>query len=182
MSTGYQIDHPDRTYFMTFTVVDWVDVFTRRIYSDIIVSSFQYCRAHKGLLVYGFVIMSNHVHCILRAKNGNLPDVLRDFKRHTSSKILEAIAKTPESRRDWMLKRFEFAARRNKREGFYQFWQHDNHAKEIQTEGFFRQKLGYIHANPVRAGWVEKPEDWLYSSMRNYMGLEGVMEVDLSDF
>jgi REP element-mobilizing transposase RayT len=59
------------------------------------------------------VIMSNHLHCILSAKNNNLPDILRDFKRHTASHILKAIQAPSESRRDWMLKRFEFAARSN---------------------------------------------------------------------
>jgi len=181
MSTGYQIDDPSATYFLTFTVVDWVDIFSRKMYRDIIIDSFKYCRKNKGLQIWGYAIMTNHVHCILRAKNGNLPDLLRDFKRHTASKIIKAIGSPYESRKDWMLKRFEFASRKNSRDGFYQFWTHDNHAEVILTNDFFVQKLAYMHLNPVRAGWVEKPEDWLYSSMRNYAGLPALMEIDVSD-
>ena len=182
MSTGYQIDNPAEPYFLTLTVVDWVDIFSRKIYRDIMLDSLAYCRAEKGLQVWGYMVMTNHVHCILRAKNGNLPDILRDMKRHTASKIIKAIASDTESRSDWMLKRFEFAARKNSRDSFYQFWQQNNHAEIILTHDFFCQKLNYIHQNPVRAGWVDKPEDWLYGSMRNYLGMPGLIEIDVSDF
>ena len=204
MSTGYQLDNPAEPYFLTLTVVDWVDIFSRKIYRDIMLDSLAYCRAEKGLQVWGYRVMTNHVHCILRAKNGNLPDILRDMKRHTASKIIKAIASDTESRSDWMLKRFEFAARKNSRDSFYQFWQHNNHAEVIKTHDlfcqklnyiqqnnhaeiiltheFFCQKLNYIHQNPVRAGWVDKPEDWLYGSMRNYLGMPGLIEIDVSDF
>jgi putative transposase len=181
MTTGYKIDHPGRLYFCTFTVVDWVDVFTRKIYNDIVLDSFTYCRTFKELQIWAYVIMSNHVHCILSAKKQNLPDIIRDFKRHTASKILNAIQSYEESRRDWMMKRFEFAARSNVRNSPHQFWQHDNHAEELNTLKFTAQKLDYIHLNPVRAGLVEKPEDWLYSSARNYMFLPSLMEIDLMD-
>ncbi|HEY3387654.1 MAG TPA: transposase, partial [Saprospiraceae bacterium] len=170
------------TYFLTFTVVDWVDIFSRRIYRDILLDSLRYCRAEKGLQIWGYALMTNHIHSILRAKAGNLPSIVQSIKRHTASKILKAIQEVPESRQDWMLKRFEFAARKNSRDSFYQFWNHNNHAELIDTHAFFEQKLNYIHQNPVRAGWVEKPEDWLYSSMRNYMGLEAIMEIDVSDW
>ncbi|MGB4846624.1 MAG: transposase [Saprospiraceae bacterium] len=181
MTTGYYIDHPGNGYFLTFTVVDWVDVFTRKIYRDIVLDSFTYCRNHKGLQVWAYVIMSNHVHCILSAKNNNLPDILRDFKRHTASHILKAIQNPMESRRDWMMKRFEFAARRSIRSQPHQFWMHDNHAEELNTAEFTNQKLNYIHLNPVRAGLVDHPEDWNYSSARNYLYQPALMEIDIAD-
>lgn len=87
MSTGSQIYDKAGSYFLTFQVVDWVDIFTRKVYRDIILDSFDYSRKHKGLQIGSYVIMSNHVHCILSAKDGNLPDIIRDFKRHTASKI-----------------------------------------------------------------------------------------------
>src|SRR5689334_15113680 len=115
MTTGWQITNQSHAYFVTFTVVDWVDVFTRKVYRDIIIDSFKFCRQFKGLKIWGYVIMSNHVHCILSTANGNLSDVIRDFKRHTASAILNAITSPNESRRDWMMKRFEFMARSNGR-------------------------------------------------------------------
>ncbi|MEO5906515.1 MAG: transposase [Saprospiraceae bacterium] len=181
MTTGYRIDHPERMYFLTFTVIDWVDVFTRKIYRDIIIDSFTYCRSFKGLKVWAYVIMSNHLHCILSAKENNLSDVLRDFKRHTASTILKTIHLPTESRRDWLMKRFEFAARTNVRSSPHQFWMHDNHAEELITLLFTVQKLNYIHMNPVRAGLVDNSWDWVYSSSRNYRLEPAVMEIDLLD-
>ncbi len=181
MTTGYRISHPANGYFLTLTVVDWVDIFTRKAYRDFIVDCFTYCRNFKGLNIWAYVIMSNHIHCIFSAKNDNLPDILRDLKRHTASKILKAIQRPHESRSGWMMKRFEFAARSNVRNGVYQFWMHDNHAEELITEKFTAQKLNYIHLNPVRAGLVEKPEDWLYSSARNYINQPALMEIDIMD-
>ena len=181
MPTGYQIDYPAETYFLTFQVVDWVDIFSRQAYRDVILNSFTYCRKEKGLLVYGYVIMTNHVHCILRAREGNLPDIIHDFKRFTASSIIKTIHQVPETRRDWMIKRFEFNAKYNARNSQHQFWTHDNHAELIMTEPFFQQKLQYIHLNPVRAGWVAQPSEWLYSSMRNYMGMPALIEIDLPD-
>ncbi len=181
MTTGYQIEHPDHMYFLTFQVVDWVDIFSRKIYRDIILDSFSYCRKEKGLNVWAYVIMTNHIHCILSANHGNLPDILRDFKRFTATKIIKEINSDHESRRDWMLKRFEFSARRSERNSLHQFWIHDNHAVELNTDRFIRQKLIYIHNNPVKAGWVDNPEDWLYSSARNYACKSSLMDIDILD-
>jgi len=181
MSTGYQIKDRSGFYFLTFQVIDWVDIFTRKVYRDIIIDSFNYCRQHKGLKIWAYVVMSNHVHCILSATNDNLPDIIRDFKRHTASEILKEIKESNESRKDWMLKRFEFAAKSHKRNSELQFWTHENHAIELITHVFTCQKMGYIHDNPVRSGFVEKAEDWMYSSQRNYCGLENLLEIDLMD-
>lgn len=175
------MDNQASVYYFTLIVVDWVDIFTRKIYRDIVIESFAYCRNQKGLKIWAYVIMSNHVHCILSADNNNISDVLRDFKRHTASKILKSIESPNESRRDWMLKRFEFAARSNVRNSLHQFWMHDNHAVEFITAKFAAQKLNYIHMNPVRAGLVEKPEDWLYSSARNYLFMPSLTEIDIMD-
>ncbi|MEZ4911810.1 MAG: transposase [Saprospiraceae bacterium] len=125
MSTGYQIYDKAGSYYLTFQVVDWVDIFSRKVYRDIILDSFAYCRKYKGLQLWAYVIMSNHVHTILSAENGNLPDIIRDFKRHTAAKILKEIKESNESRKDWMLKRFEFAAKSHKRNSEFQFWTHE---------------------------------------------------------
>ncbi len=125
--------------------------------------------------------MSNHLHMIVSAKNENLSAVIRDFKRHTARKILQTITTIRESRRTWMLDRFELAASRHKRNKQYQFWTHENHAIELTSYKFTCQKMAYIHLNPVRAGWVEKAEDWLYSSQRNYLDMEALLKIDLLD-
>jgi REP element-mobilizing transposase RayT len=174
---GYQIRDQSKPHFMTFTVVDWVDIFTRKIYRDIIIDSMRYCQKHKGLILHGYVIMSNHIHVIFQAETGNLSDLVRDFKVFTAKEILKTIEEGPESRSDWMLKRFEFAAKSQSRNSRYQFWEYGNHPEEIYTEKFFWTKLNYLHMNPVRAGIVAKASDFLYSSAPNYVGKEGIIDV-----
>jgi REP element-mobilizing transposase RayT len=166
MSTGYQIEYQFAMYFVTFTVVDWVDVFTRSIYKDILIESLNFCCNNRGLKVYGYVIMSNHMHLIVKSETGILSDTLRDFKRFTATNIIDAVRNVPESRREWMLHRFKWNGSQNIRNTNNQFWIHDNHPELIHSQEFFTQKLNYIHENPVRAGIVYNAENYIYSSAR----------------
>ena len=67
MSTGYQISDQEGLYYLTFQVVDWIDIFTRQVYRDIIIESFKYAIENKGLHLFAYVIMSNHVHLIAQS-------------------------------------------------------------------------------------------------------------------
>ncbi len=109
--------------------------------------------------------MSNHIHVFIKSENAELSAILRDFKSYTSKKIIEEIDACNESRKKWMLKIFKDAA--FKRNSEYQFWTHENHAAYIFSNKFIAQKSDYIHDNPVRAGIVEKPEEYLYSSAKD---------------
>ncbi|MBP6573366.1 MAG: transposase [Flavobacteriales bacterium] len=106
MSSGYRIGDQQAIHFLTFTVVEWIDLFTRRVYRDIILESFRYCQANKGLHVHAWVIMTNHAHAILSTPEDRLSDVVRDLKAHTSKAFIAAIEGGNESRREWMLARF----------------------------------------------------------------------------
>ncbi len=138
---GYQIRDQSKPHFMTFTVVDWVDVFSRKIYRDVVIDSMKFCQKNKGLILQGYVIMSNHLHVIFHAETGNLSDLVRDFKVYTAKSILILIEEGPENRSDWILKRFEFAAKSQSRTSKYQFWEYGNHPEEIFSEKFFWTKL-----------------------------------------
>ena len=165
---------------MTMTVVDWVDVFTRPVYRHIIVDALRFCQENKGLKLYAWVLMSNHLHLIAAAEEGkNLSDILRDFKQFTSRKIIATIQEEPESRRQWLLHRFEFNAKLNPKVRHYKVWQEGNEAKEIYSNDFLEQKLEYIHQNPVRAEWVNEPEHYRYSSAGNYADAGGLLQVKL---
>ncbi|MFZ4457238.1 MAG: REP-associated tyrosine transposase [Bacteroidales bacterium] len=177
MSSGCQIKEQNELHYLTFQVVEWVDIFTRQIYRDIVMSSLRYCQKNKGLEVYAFVVMSNHIHLLARSETRDLSDIVREFKSFTANEILKAIKDEPESRRDWMLNIFEFAAKRHKRCEKYQFWTHENHPEIIYSNQFIDQKINYIHENPVRAGIVEYAEDYLYSSARAYAGKECLLEI-----
>jgi len=180
MSTGYKIDQKAGLYFLTFQIVGWVDIFTRKIYRDIVIENFKYCMTHKQLEVFGYVIMSNHIHVIARSNSGKISDTIRDFKSFTSKKIQEQITQSTESRSDWLKLVFSYHAH-NKPQQNNQVWTHENHAVLLYSQEFMEQKLEYIHQNPVRAGIVCQAEDYLYSSARNYADLENVMEISKVD-
>lgn len=76
---GYKIRDQYAVHFITFAVVEWIDVFTRKAYADIVLDSLRHCMQNKGLKVHAWCIMSNHIHLIVSATNGNLSDLLRDF-------------------------------------------------------------------------------------------------------
>ena len=99
MSRNYKFHNPEGVYFVSFAVVEWVDVFTRNEYKDIIVESLDFCQKNKGLEIFAWCVMSNHVHLIIRAKEGYiLQDIMRDFKKFTSKKIINAIKENPQER------------------------------------------------------------------------------------
>lgn len=149
--------------------MEWVDVFTRKEYRDILLDSIRYCQKGKGLILYAWYLMSNHVHLVVSAVNNDTSDILRDFKKFTSKQIIKAIEENPvESRKEWMLKIFKDAGEQNSRNKYFQFWRQDNQPKELYSERFTSQKLAYIHNNPVEAGIVDKAEEYLYSSARDY--------------
>ncbi len=177
---GYKIRNKKEIHFVTFAVVEWVDVFTRKEYRDILIESLKFCQKEKGLLLHGWCIMSNHVHLIVSAKDENLSDILRDLKKFTSKQIIASIIKNEtESRREWMLSIFRNQAEKNSHNVNYQFWRQDNQPKELYSPAFTVQKLNYLHNNPVEAGLVEKAEDYLYSGARNYVygNSSGLIEV-----
>jgi REP element-mobilizing transposase RayT len=166
--------------YITITVQDWVDIFTRPDYRHIIVSSLQHCINEKGLEVFAWVLMSNHLHLIVSAKEGiHLSDIIRDFKKFTSKKIISTIEDIPESRRKWLLDRFEFAGRTNSKIKYFTVWQEGYHPKEIFSEDFLREKINYIHQNPVRAELVAEAHHYTYSSAIDYAGGKGLITVIL---
>lgn len=141
---------------------------------DIVIASLTFCREQKRLRLHAYVILDNHLHLMVSSEN--LSQVIRDFKRHTAKEIL-AVAR--QDNKQWLLKQFEFFKGAHKGESQHQVWQEGFHPQAITGEEMLRQKLDYIHYNPVRLGLVDRPEDWRYSSARNYFGQEGVLEIDL---
>ncbi len=137
---GYVIRDQSALHFVTFAVVDWIDLFTRKIYRDIIIENLNYCRNHKGLQIHAFVIMSNHLHLILSSETGKLSDTIRDFKSYTSKQLIAAIKETNESRRDWLLNHFRFRGMINSRNEVYQIWTNDNHPEELFSPAVIKIK------------------------------------------
>ena len=170
MSVKYKTGDDQLPHFITFSVVDWIDVLTRNEYKDILVESLKYCIREKGMRLNAWVIMTNHVHLIMSSKAGfKISDILRDLKKYTSKQIVKTIKESLiESRKVWMLYMFERAAKRNSNNKDFQFWQHDNHPIELSTPGMLKERVDYLHENPVKAGIVSEPHHYVYGSAVDY--------------
>jgi putative transposase len=145
MHSRYKIAELESPHFITCTVVGWLPVFTRQKYLDIITAALSFCRQEKGLRLHAYVILDNHLHLMVSADN--LSQMIRDFKRHTAKEILAAARQED---KQWLLKQFEFFKSAHKRDSQHQVWQEGFHPQAITTEDMLRQKLDYIHYNPVR--------------------------------
>lgn len=175
---GYKVRDQYGLYFMTFTVVGWIDLFSRKLYRDIFIKNMMYCREKKGLIVGAYVIMTNHVHVIWQSKDGKLSDTLRDFKSFCTKEFVKTILSENESRESWLMHMFKYYAKYNPQNKDYKIWMSGSHPEEIYSREFLLTKLNYIHQNPVRAGWVKEPEDYIYSSAGDYAGRKGICEID----
>ena len=176
---------PGYAYYLTITVVEWIDVLSRPVYKHLIIDSINYCIANKGLKVYCWCLMSNHLHMVASAQEGSLSDILRDLKKFTSKALIKAIQEVPESRRDClptgqagMLNLFWYAGKNDKKIKYYKVWQEGNDAQKIHSTAFLDEKMEYIHHNPVKAELVANPEDYLYSSARDYAGEKGLVAIE----
>jgi putative transposase len=169
----YRVKDQLGLYFITCTVHQWVDVFTREIYIELLLDSLRFCQKQKGLKIYAWVIMTNHIHLIVRSEQADLSDIIRDFKKYTSSTIYKAIEQNEkESRKRWLLWLL-------KKDEKVCFWESGYHGEEIFGEEFLKSKINYIHHNPVKAGIVLKEEDYKYSSCGEFYGL-GKSSLELS--
>lgn len=164
MSEKYKT-HSDGLYFVSFSVVGWIDVFTRREYQEILIDSIKYCQQNKNLKIYCYCIMPGHVHFISYSENGELSDILKDMKAYTAKQLIKAIEEnSQESRKEWMLNKFEYYGNKSPQKQKYQFWKHDNHPFFLYTNKMIQQKVDYIYYNPVEAGFVNQPQEWRLSS------------------
>jgi putative transposase len=180
MSEKWKAYDNTRPHFVTFAVSYWIDVFSRSEYKDIFCDSVKHCQEKKGLELYAWVLMSNHVHMIIGSKGENrISDIIRDLKKYTSVRIVRAIEHNiAESRREWMLKLFAHGAAKSAKHDKFMFWQQEYHPVELNSHEIYEQKLLYIHDNPVRAGIVVEPQHYLYSSAIDYAGGKGLLRIE----
>lgn len=166
---------------MTFTIVGWIDVFTKEPYKEIFINSIRYCQEYKGLVLHAWVIMPNHVHLILSSSTNKIEYIVRDLKKYCSKQIVQAIKESnTESRKEWMLNIFNFAGKCNSNNKHFQFWKQDYHPVELNTPARLKQRLDYLHNNPVKWGLVWEPWHYKYSSAVDYYTNErGLLNVDL---
>ena len=169
----FRITTPNELFFVTLTTVGWVDVFTRNDYKNILVENLQYCQKNENLDIYCYVIMSNHIHMICRGQDKDLKELLGRFKSYSAKQIIKAIENNAqESRKEWLLYLFNYFAKANNQYSKNHFWQYTTHPVLLYSNDVIKQKMDYIHLNPVRAGLVNEPENYIYSSANIYSPLK----------
>jgi REP element-mobilizing transposase RayT len=169
----YHFQETRQPHFLTCTVVGWLPIFTRPETVQILFDSWRFLQAHQRLILYGYVILENHLHLIASAED--LGKEIGDFKSFTARQIIDFLE---ERRVHFLLQQLEFFKAKHKVDRKYQLWQEGSHPELIQDEEMMRQKLEYIHNNPVKRGYVDDPAHWRYSSARNYAGQPGILEVE----
>ena len=169
MSRKYKFHNKEGIYFVSFATVYWIDVFVREQYFQIIIDSLKYSIEHLGMELYCWCIMPSHVHLIFSAKNNNPAIILGKLKEFTSKQLSKDILEnSQESRKEWLMNAFSYAVRHNNNNEHFQFWQQDFHPIALTNEDIYRQKMEYLHNNPVKEGIVWQPQDYKYSSAIDY--------------
>ena len=168
----YRIFETEYPYFLTTTIVGWLPVFTRPDAVDILYDSWRHCQRQRGLKIFGYVILENHLHLIASAPD--LSTVMQNFKSFTARSLIDLLKRRSST---GLLGQLEAHKLRHKADSDYQVWQEGNHPEQIRTEATMWQKLEYVHNNPVARGYVDDPLHWRYSSARNYAGSHGLIDV-----
>ena len=175
MSEQYKAFDAEAPYFITFTLVDWIPLLTKPEFASILIDSLKFCVQNKGLLIFGYCLMPSHAHLIVKSELFPLGSVIRDVKKFTTTQISNR-TESDEKYHEYF-KVFQNNATNIKRNKYVKVWQDGYHPEIILSNKFFFQKLNYIHTNPVVAGLVALPEDYYYSSARNYAGLASPLEI-----
>ena len=182
MSRKYKFHDNDKLYFISFAVVNWVDFFIREEYNQELINSWQYNIENKGLQIYGWCIMTSHIHMIVGSDGKmKLDKIIGEMKSYTSTHFKTLIKENQqESRKEWLVWMFERAGKKNGNNNEWQFWQQHNKPLEITGQEMFDRTLDYIHQNPVVAGFVTRPEYWKYSSAQDFSGMKGLVQLSYS--
>ena len=174
MRTRYKIYEQKGIHFITSSIVGWIPIFTKEKYFDIIIKTLKYSKQYKKLHILSYVIMDNHIHAILSCDN--LSKFMKEFKSYTAKEIIRNLG---DDNNILILKKLRNYKKRGKTESRYQVWQEGFHPQEILNEEILKQKIEYIHNNPLRRGLVERPEQWIYSSASNYILGTGLIDIDI---
>tara|TARA_R110001599_G_scaffold211327_1_gene408839 strand:+ start:52 stop:588 length:537 start_codon:yes stop_codon:yes gene_type:complete len=172
--SNFKIHENQYPYFLTCTVVDGIDLFSNPRISQIILDALVHLQAEMQVKIYGFIIMHNHIHLV--AEDQNLSESIRRFKSFTAREVIRYLEST---NRVVLLERLKRGKRNHKKESVFQVWQEGSYPKQVNTLRKMQTFLDYIYFNPVKAGFVQKPEHWLNSFAVNYLGGEGMIPITL---
>lgn len=172
----YKIYDTNYPYFITCTILHWIPVFTRPETVEIVINSLKYLQKEALLKVNAFVILENHLHLIVQSANIN-KDMAR-FKSFTARKIIDYLKQHNVKS---ILEQLNFYKKAHKQDRGFQLWQEGMQPKQIQNVEMMKERINYIHNNPVKRGYVDEPAHWRYSSARIYEGHLGLIDVEIAD-
>jgi len=169
----YKVYEPTHPHFITCTVLHWIPLFTRIESVEIILESFRHLQKYDNFKLFAYVILENHLHMI--ASSDDISQSIKKFKSYTAKALLELLQT---NRVQTILDQLAFYKKAHKTETTYQIWQEGSAFKLIQSEAMMRERIDYIHNNPLKRGYVDEATHWRYSSARNYEGKEGLIDVE----
>ena len=178
MSEKYKFHDPEGIYFVTPTIVVWADLFTKQQYWHIVLGALAHYQQNNGLIIHAWCVMSSHLHLIISTRKSPLSDIMRDFKKYTSKRFTGSLKDGNDSRREWLLRLFAEAGAELKRNKNFKVWQDGNHPILLDNNQMITQRLEYVHNNPVEAGLVQDPTDYLLSSARDYADEPGLLQIE----
>lgn len=170
--TRYKITEAEKPHFLTMTINNWLPIFTRPDTVNIILESWKHLQKNESMKLYAYVILENHLHLV--AESNDLIKLVQQFKSYTARKIIDYLQTNQVNH---LLRQLAYHKKAHKTQSTYQLWQEGTHPQLMIDADMLRQKIDYIHYNPVKRGYVENAEHWRYSSASNYQGKEGLIEV-----
>lgn len=169
----YKFHESHFPYFITSTIVEGYSLFADPNIADILLQSLRFLQEERGVILFAYVIMHNHLHIIAEHEN------LQSMKSFTARKIIDYLKESNKTR---TLKKLQIYKQSFHKDSDFQVWQEGLHPKQIHNCEIMYQKIDYIHQNPVKAGFVEASLYWRYSSALNYEGKKGLIPVSVFDF
>ncbi len=169
----YKIYEPTYPHFMTCTVLHWIPLFTNQQSVQILIDSLKHLQQSDNLKIYAYVVLENHLHLV--ASSDDIAKSIKKFKSYTAKEMLNLLQK---QNIKTILDQLAFYKKAHKQETTYQVWQEGMQPKLIQTEQMLREKINYIHNNPIKRGYVDEAKHWRYSSARDYEGVSGLVEIE----
>jgi putative transposase len=154
-----------KNYYVTLTVVGWIDVFTRKEYVQEFMNSLQYWQEKNKLHLFAYVILSNHVHLILGETGEDIGDMIARFKFHTATQLIRKINNNRDDNRgSWLMHMLSYFGKYEKDNANFQFWQHEEEVTELRGQDQLMKKIAFLYSRPVVSGLVSDPRHYIYSS------------------
>jgi len=169
----YNVLAESTTYFATCAVVNWLPLFSKPDLAKVVLDSMEFLRTERRLVLHAYVLLENHLHLI--GSSSEFSKEMKNLKSFTARGIVDCLEKSGSK---FYLEQLSFLKRPDKKDQTYQVWQEGFHPQAILNESMLRQKIEYIHYNPVRRGYVDYAEQWRYSSARQYAGEQGLPTIE----